>query len=71
MINWIEYDPHSRDIESHVPHLVSNGERFMVAEHQKSLDGDGYEWRHANAGYKVSGVTHWSPINLPGEETTE
>lgn len=67
MIEWRKYDPTDRSIPSHVPHLVSNGERFMVAMHQKSLESDGYEWAHSNAGYRVGGVTHWAPIHLPGE----
>lgn len=70
MINWIPYDPHSRSIESHRPHLVTDGKQAVIAVHAKRLDGDGYGW-HRQGGYSVNGVTHWSPINLPGEETTE
>ncbi|MBY0205279.1 hypothetical protein [Paenibacillus cucumis (ex Kampfer et al. 2016)] len=68
MIEWRKYDPTDRSIESHVPHLVTDGERVMVAVHAKRLEGDGYSW-HRRGGYLVKDITHWVPINLPGEDT--
>ncbi|GIO63560.1 hypothetical protein J43TS9_51340 [Paenibacillus cineris] len=65
MINWKKYDPYSRSIESHVPHLVTNGKQFMVAVHQRIIGGSGYEWVHANTGYRINNVTYWSPVKLP------
>lgn len=71
MINWIEYDLNSREIESHVTCLVTDGKSVVLAQHAKNLDREGYGWYQNNGGYRFNGVTHWSPINLPGEETTE
>lgn len=68
MIEWIKYDLTDRRIESHVPHLVTDGKQAVIAVHIKRLDVDGYGL-HRQGGYSVNGVTHWSPINLPGEET--
>ncbi|GIP55937.1 hypothetical protein [Paenibacillus vini] len=67
MIPWQKYDPTDRSIESHVPHLVTDGKQALIAVHAKRLDGDGYGWRR-QGGYSFNGVTHWAPINLPGEE---
>lgn len=71
MIKWIPYDPHSREIESHVTCLVTDGKKVGLAQHAKLLGREGYGWHQNNGGYRFIGVTHWSPINLPGEETTE
>lgn len=66
-IPWRKYEPTDRSIESHVKHLVTNGNSPMLAIHAKKLQGEGYEWSRAG-GYTVRNVTHWAPINLPGEE---
>lgn len=66
MIEWIEYDPTSRAIESHVDHLVTNGRGMLIAQRAKSLDSAGYKW-YGIGGYSINGVTHWAKINLPGE----
>jgi len=67
MIPWQKYDPTDRSIKSHVTHLVVAEGKICLAQHARSLEGKGYEWS-AQGGYKVSGVTHWALINLPGEE---
>lgn len=64
MIEWIEYDKHSRDIESHVTCLVTDGSVVKLAQHAKLLDGGGYGW-HILGGYRFNGVTHWAKVNLP------
>lgn len=64
MIEWIKYDPYSREIESHVTHLVTNGTEVTLAQRAKVLGGEGYEW-HLNGGYRFKGVTHWAKINMP------
>jgi hypothetical protein len=71
MISWIKYDRTDRNIVSHVTCLITDGENVRLAQHAKLLDGEGYGWYLNNGGYRANGVTHWSPINLPGEETTE
>jgi len=68
MIDWIEYDRHSRDIESHVEHLVTDGNRVLIAQHAKRIDANGYGW-FINGGYSLRQVTHWAKINLPREDT--
>ncbi|MNC08782.1 hypothetical protein D3C75_563840 [compost metagenome] len=68
MIPWIKYDKYSREIESHVPHLVTDGKRIELACHAKLIGKDGYGW-HIDAG-RIFGVTHYAHINLPiGEDT--
>lgn len=70
MINWIKYDQYSRSIESHVDHLITDGKGRWIAQHVK-INGHGhYGWVDEN-NYVIRGITHWSPINLPGEETTD
>ncbi len=74
MIEWRKYDPTDRSIESHVPHLVTNGTEIIRAFHANNL-GHGYAWYKCqrDTGYDqlidMPVVTHWAPINLPGEET--
>ncbi|MEI2284999.1 hypothetical protein [Paenibacillus polysaccharolyticus] len=68
MIEWRKYDPTDRSIASHVKHLVyTMGGDTVLAIHAKKLRDGGYEWNRAG-GYTVRYVTHWAPINLPGEE---
>jgi len=66
MIEWIKYDKYSRNIESHVEHLVTDGNRVLIAIHAKMLDADGYGW-FISGGYSFKQVTHWAKINLPGK----
>ena len=63
MIEWIKYDPNSRAIESHVNHLVTNGHRVLIAQHQSRIGTDKYEWV-CNTSF-LTWVTHWAKINLP------
>jgi hypothetical protein len=69
MIPWIKYDEYDRGIESHVTHLVISEDGPQLAQHAKLIDRPGYGW-HRFGGNRVYSVTHWSPINLPGEETS-
>lgn len=64
MIDWKKYDQTDRNIESHVTHLVLAEGKVYLAQHARSMNGEGYEWSK-QGGYKVKGVTHWTPINLP------
>lgn len=66
MINWIPYDRNSRAIESHVPHLVTDGKRIGIAFHAKLINTLGYGW-HIDGG-RLSDVTHFALINLPGDD---
>lgn len=66
MIEWIKYDPTSREIVSHVDHLVTNGHRILVAQHA-SVPGTGkYSWMINNS--LIGWVTHWAKINLPKDD---
>lgn len=63
MIGWTKYDSSSREIESHVNHLVTNGHRVLIAQHA-SVPGTGnYSWMINNA--LIDWVTHYAKINLP------
>lgn len=63
MIEWIEYDKNSREIESHVDHLVTNGIIVVAAQHVHLGSGYGYGWKcHSIV---LEWVTHWAKINLP------
>jgi len=44
MIEWIKYDPYSREIESHITCLVTNGREVRIAQHAKLFDGERYGW---------------------------
>lgn len=63
-IEWIKYDPTSREIESHVNHLVTNGNRVAIAV-RASVPGAGrYSWMIDDT--LIDWVTHYAKINLPG-----
>lgn len=64
MIEWIEYDPNSRDIESHVTHLITDGQTVQTAQHAKYLNKEGYGWHIGMYPFHFS-ATHWARINLP------
>ena len=66
MIEWIEYDPTDRSIESHVNHLITNGKAVQVAQHAKIVGRAGYAW-FVGQQRLAEQVTHWAKINLPGE----
>ncbi|RKN86768.1 hypothetical protein [Paenibacillus ginsengarvi] len=64
MIDWIKYDPYSREIESHVNHLATDGQQVWVAAHTKNPHRSGYNWYDGR--YMInSEITHWAKINLP------
>lgn len=66
MIEWTEYDPASREIESHRDHLVTNGHRILIAQHA-SVPGTGrYSWMINNT--LIGWVTHFAKINLPNQD---
>lgn len=71
MIEWRKYDKNDRNIEIYVPHLVTDGREIMMAAHVYRGSGNGYDWHlyfeEEGTGW-VSLVTHYAPINLPGEE---
>lgn len=64
MIEWIKYDRNSREIESHVNHLITDGRNVWIAEHAKYVNGDGYGWHEDREPLNLP-VTHWAKINLP------
>lgn len=71
MINWIPYDRHDKSIPSHVPHLVTDGETVRISWRAHSMNG--YVWFREMPRSPIDErlsfiVTHWAPINLPGEE---
>lgn len=68
MIKWTKYDPTDRSIESHVTHLITDGKEVWLAQHAYSHEYQRYQW-YIEGGYKKKDVTHWAPINLPGEGT--
>ena len=63
MIEWIEYDKNNRAIESHVNHLVTNGQVVLIAQHQSTIGTNHYHWK-CNMSI-IPWVTHWAKINLP------
>lgn len=67
MIEWIKYDSYSREIESHVNHLVTNGQVVLIAQHMKLNPGVGYGWMCNTS--VLTWVTHWAKINLPAGGT--
>ncbi|WP_028609205.1 hypothetical protein [Paenibacillus harenae] len=69
MIEWIEYDSNSREIESHKDHLITDGRHVWIAHHAKLLNATGYGWHDRYTGKPLLlPVTHLSKINLPAEE---
>lgn len=71
MINWIKYDRTDRSIVSHVDHLITDGLNIWIAQHAKLINGNGYGWHDEDRDPMNVPVSHWSPINLPGEETEQ
>lgn len=74
MIQWIKYDRHDRSIQSHVPHLVTDGTNTRIAF--RAASPDGYMWFKEQPRSPIDEkigleVTHWSPINLPGEDKAD
>lgn len=68
MIKWRKYSKTNDEmIVTDIDYLVTNGVRTLVARYSLALFGDGYAWTDI-VGYSVKGVTHYVPINLPGEE---
>lgn len=63
MIEWKKYDPNSREIESHINHLVTNGQVVLIAQHAKLGPEMGYGWMCNTS--VLTWVTHWAKINLP------
>jgi hypothetical protein len=70
MIQWQKYDPFSRDIESHVNHLITDGRNIWVAYHEKRIYAPGYTWFDDEREPMGVPVTHFAFINLPREEET-
>ncbi|TCZ76161.1 hypothetical protein E0485_15090 [Paenibacillus albiflavus] len=69
MIEWIKYDRHSREIESHVNHLVTNGQVVLIAQHMHLGPNLCYGWKCNES--LLGWVTHWAKINLPVEGTSK
>ncbi|WP_138187858.1 hypothetical protein [Paenibacillus alvei] len=69
MIDWIKYDPNSREIESHVNHIVTNGQVVLIAQHMHLGPDIGYGWKCNES--VLGWVTHWAKINLPAGGTGE
>lgn len=74
MIDWIKYDKHDRSIESHVPHLVTDGLNTRIAFRANSPDG--YVWFREQPRSPIAeilglNVTHYAHINLPGEDKAD
>ncbi|MCM3208508.1 hypothetical protein [Paenibacillus illinoisensis] len=73
MIEWRKYRKNDRSIKSHVPHLITNGIGTEIAFHASNpnLGYTWYKWT-SDTGYDrlvdMPVVTHYAPINLPGEE---
>jgi hypothetical protein len=67
MIEWIEYDRTSRDIESHKNHLITDGLNVWIAQHAKYVNGTGYGWHEDREPLHLP-VSYWAKINLPLEE---
>lgn len=68
MIPWRKYDPTDRSIESHVQHLITDGRTTWTAYHVKRIGSSDYRWYDDDNELMYVPVTHWSPINLPGED---
>lgn len=68
MIEWTKYDSTSREIESHVNHLITDGLNIWVAQHAKCLYRDGYGWHEGRELLHLP-ITHWAKINLPKEDS--
>lgn len=68
MIPWRKYDPTDRSIPSHVPHLITDGSNTWIGYHAKVVNRSEYRWYDDNDPMCLP-ITHWAPINLPGEET--
>jgi hypothetical protein len=64
VIEWIEYDSRSREIESHVDHLITDGRTVWIAQHAKRINSEGYGWHEDREPLNLP-VTHWARINLP------
>lgn len=63
-IRWIKYDHSDRSIESHVNHIVSDGNTTLIAQH--AVFNGKYSW-HINESH-IDWVKYYSVINLPEEE---
>ncbi|CAJ1315943.1 hypothetical protein [Paenibacillus nuruki] len=63
-IPWIKYDSTDRSIESHVNHIVSDGNTTLIAQH--AVFNGKYYW-HINESL-ISWVKYYAVINLPVEE---
>lgn len=69
MIEWIKYDRNSREIESHVNYLITDGLNIWLAQHAKLINNSGYGWHGDDRCALNLPVTHYAHINLPGEDT--
>lgn len=67
-IPWRKYDPTDRSIPSHVPHLITDGSNTWIGYHGKVVNRSEYRWYDDEREPMNLPITHWSPINLPGEE---
>lgn len=67
MINWIKYDPENPPAK-YTPFIVFSGQHAYISFGQLEADRwvEMYEREQP-----IWDVTHYAPINLPGEETTE
>ncbi|WP_339259554.1 hypothetical protein MKZ12_07180 [Paenibacillus sp. FSL R5-0713] len=66
MIEWRKYDKgNDQMIIADEEYLVTDGKRINFFKYTRF--GEGYEWTDS-VGFPINGVTHWAPINLPGEE---
>lgn len=65
MIPWQKYDPENPP-EDCTNFLVTNGKRIATAALQYDCF-NGLAWWDEDSGL-LSTVTHYAPINLPGEE---
>lgn len=63
MIDWIKYDPYSREIEPNVYYLVTDGTDAWIARHAKNRNS-GYSWFDGRYILNPT-ITHWAKINLP------
>lgn len=66
MIEWTPYDKYSREIESHVGCLVTDGREVRFASHACHSEY-GYVWFATNYDLLDLPVTHYAKINLPLE----
>jgi len=62
-IEWKKYDSTSRDIESHIDHLITNDQLILIAQHA-SITGTG-EYSEMINNSLIGWVTHYAKINLP------